>query len=184
MKTKIFERSFDEIKEIARKTGKPVLAAVYEEREIDEYPNLNWLKTVQAEDGTIISSCRYTDEDIKKYGLEKVQRWIDEDHERLESYGYAWWMIGIRAVAEINIPINNNSGECFVIQEIVTPGVWGIESDSEEAYFKEIFSEEVAFLHDMLEKLNVAGLEVLDQPLKHLADVIEAVKTPATCHAD
>lgn len=184
MKTKIFERSFDEIKEIARKTSKPVLAAVYGEREIDEYPDLTWLKTVQAEDGSIISSCRYSNEDIKKYGLEKVQRWIDEDHERLESYGYAWWMIGIRAVAEINIPINNSNGECFVIQEIVTPGVWGIESDSEEAYFKEIFSEEVAFLRDMLEKLNVAGLEALEKPLKHLEDVVKPAETLDTCYAD
>lgn len=184
MRTKVFERPFDEIKKIAIETGRPVLAAVYEEREIDEYPNLNWLKTVQAEDGTIISSCRYTDEDIKKYGLEQVQHWIDEDHKRLENYGYDWWIIGIRAVAEINIPISNSNGDCFVVQEIETPGVWGIESDSEEAYFKEVFSGEAAFLRDMLEKLNVAGLEALEKPLKHLADVVEPAETLDTCYAD
>ncbi|MGI9863047.1 hypothetical protein SDD30_16855 [Moorella naiadis] len=180
MKTKIFERSFDEIKDIARKTGKPVLAAVYGYREIDEYPDLTWLKTVQAEDGSIISSCRYSNEDIKEYGLEQVQRWIDEDHERLESYGDTWWMEGVRAAAEIYIL----AGDSFIIQLIQTPGLWGIESDSEEAYFKEVFSGEVTVLRGMLEKLNVAGLEILEKPLKYLGDVIEPAETPATCYTD
>lgn len=62
---------------------------------------------------------RYTDEDIKKYGLEQVQRWIDEDHERLETYGDEWWMIGIRAAADIYIP----AGDSFIIQLIESPGV-------------------------------------------------------------
>ncbi len=180
MRTKVFKRPFDEIKSIARETGKPVLAGVYEERKIDEYPDLDWLKTVQAEDGTIISSYRYSNEDIKKYGVEKVQQWIDEDYERLESYGDKWWMEGVRAAAEIYIP----AGDSFIIQLIQTPGVWGIESDSEEVYFKEVFSDEVTVLRGMLEKLNVAGLDVLEKPLKHLADVVKTDKTPAACYVD
>jgi hypothetical protein len=180
MRTKVFERPFDEIKKIAKETGKPVLAAVYEEREIDEYPDLKWLKTVQAEDGSIISSFRYSNEDIKKYGLKQVQRWVDEDHERLESYGDEWWMIGIRAAAEIYIP----AGDSFIIQMIESPGVWGIESDSGETYFKEVFSHELTVLRDMLDKLNVAGLDVLDKPPEHLADIVRTDKTPAACYAD
>ena len=132
-----------------------------EAREIDEYPDLSWLETVQDEEGNIVSSYRYTNDDIKTYGREQIQKWIDEDHARLKAYGRDWHCLGVRAKATVYIPAPGGDG--FIIQTIESPGVWGIESDAEESYFEEIFRDEIGVLRHMLESFNVAGLNLLDR---------------------
>jgi len=156
LKEKLFERSYVEIRELAD-GRQAVVGSIYKLIEEDDCPDLSWLETIQDQDGNIISSCRYSNDDFKKYGKEKVQEWIDQDRERLESYGVGWYMVGVRAAAEIYIPF----GDFFVVQTIESPGLWGIESDSGEDYFKETFKSELKILEEMLRKLNVAGVEVI-----------------------
>lgn len=59
--------------------------------------------------------------------------------------------IGIRAAAKVLIP----TGDHHIILYVKSPGLWGIESDSEDGYFKEVETDELASLKDMLIALNV-----------------------------
>lgn len=79
------------------------------------------------------------------------------DQERLDAYNRdEWSLIGIRAQVEIAIPLRE-SGVC-VIQEIISPGLWGIESDSDAAYLDDVYAQECDILTDMLTAL---GYEVV-----------------------
>lgn len=49
------------------------------------------------------------------------------------------WAYGIRAIATIRFETNGTSH----VTRIDTPGLWGIESDSDESYFREIGGEEL-----------------------------------------
>ncbi len=71
-----------------------------------------------------------------------------QDYERMESYNRGeWWSYGIRAVARVVL----TGG---VIQHFTSGGIWGVESDSDAAYFREVESEE---LHELREQLKAAG---------------------------
>jgi hypothetical protein len=63
--------------------------------------------------------------------------------------------VGVRAVAELHIPTVPYSRGGWFIQTVSSPGLWGIEDDSGEEYFKEVYEEEVDTLRDMLAELGV-----------------------------
>lgn len=77
------------------------------------------------------------------------QSWMGaEDKEandaRMDAYNRGdWHMIGIRAVAHIHV--YNVSGG-YTMYELTSPGLWGIESDSDESYLQEVFKEECSQL--------------------------------------
>lgn len=80
--------------------------------------------------------------------------YLEQDgfEDQLEEYrNDAFYFIGIRARAEIPIPI----GAHQIFQTISSGGLWGIESDSGREYMKEVAVEEMDTLKDILEKLNV-----------------------------
>lgn len=78
--------------------------------------------------------------------------YIEQDYKRAESYNAGQWaMIGIRAKVTLEIP----HGDSRIMQTIESPGLWGIESDSGEDYFQEVFKEESNILAGMLEALGV-----------------------------
>lgn len=80
-----------------------------------------------------------------------------EDYKRMEQFqNGSVCMIGIRAQATIKIPLNGST----YLQTFKSPGVWSIESDSGDEYFKEVFGEECALLAEMIASL--AGVEVVD----------------------
>lgn len=60
-----------------------------------------------------------------------------------------WRYVGVRAKAEIKIP----HGHDWIVSHISSPGLWGIESDSDESYLNEVYEEEKATLLGMLESL-------------------------------
>jgi hypothetical protein len=64
-----------------------------------------------------------------------------------------WNFIGVRARAVITLPIGGTS---FVTYELVSPGLWGIESDAGD-YLDEIFKEEKATLLDHLRAIGAAA---------------------------
>jgi hypothetical protein len=74
---------------------------------------------------------------------------------RRDEFGF----IGVRAIVELKIP--SKQGGYWNTQKISSPGLWGIETDSGEDYFDEVFREECEQLAEMLEQM---GMVVADMP--------------------
>src|SRR5947207_1836146 len=75
----------------------------------------------------------------------------DDWEERLAQYRAGdFHFVGVRAVAEIQVPY----GPDFIVTKLESPGLWGIERDSGEDYFEEVFQEEKSTLLDMLDSLH------------------------------
>ena len=74
------------------------------------------------------------------------------DSARLDAYNRGeWHCVGIRAVATILVP--SEIGE--IRQEVSSAGLWGIESDSDPDYLREVESEEIAELSRQLAELGI-----------------------------
>lgn len=73
--------------------------------------------------------------EFRQYGL--------QDFKRMEELCNGWCFIGIRVVAEVGI---SEDGKEWKLETLSSGGVWGIESDSDASYFKEIITEESAQL--------------------------------------
>ena len=75
------------------------------------------------------------------------------DKKRLEAYyNNEWHFVGIQAVAEIRID--------GLLQTINSGGLWGIESDSSDEYFDEVFEEEKEQLKDVLLQLGFTEKQI------------------------
>ncbi len=61
-----------------------------------------------------------------------------------------FYYLGIRAHAEICIPSEGQNADTGILQQITSGGLWGIESDSDTAYLKEIEQEQLSELRDQL----------------------------------
>ena len=120
-------------------------------REIDESPDLSWLESSIDEYGKI-HSCRYTQEELDKHPR-RTRRYIKEDMKRLNSYGEDWYMIGIVAEAQISYPLNNNGDRR--LEWLSSGGIWGVESDSDESYLKEMEEEQLSELKEHLETFGI-----------------------------
>lgn len=82
---------------------------------------------------------------------EEMRQYCQQDYQRMKGLNDGDWnFIGIKAYAEITIPINGDSRLC---QEITSGGLWGIESDSEDSYLDEIGKEQLSELRDQLHAL-------------------------------
>ncbi len=77
--------------------------------------------------------------------------WLDDDRRLAAFHDGTWHMIGIQAAATFLIPLGGH----FVMQTMSSPGLWGIESDSGEAYLDEVFTKECQNLADMLAAVGV-----------------------------
>jgi hypothetical protein len=100
----------------------------------------------------IIESCQYDQESADK-DWRQVLGWIKEDEHRMDCYGRDWYMFGIRAVATLHFPMRTT--ESSIIQKIKSPGIYGMESDADDGFFKLEEMAEVAILLDMLESMRV-----------------------------
>ena len=136
------------------------IETIWTERVEDDNPDLKWLRSLyDTDEKVIISSMRYSDTNIKEYGWEQVKEWMDEDNERLDAYGHDWNMVGIRAFARIQIPtgMGNNSR---MMHTVYTSGLWGIESDSDAPYFKEVEDDELDTLKTMLASMGIPEADI------------------------
>jgi hypothetical protein len=66
--------------------------------------------------------------------------------------------IGIRAKATIKNPLRQQP-QCWITSELFSPGLWGIESDSGDWYFDQVYQDERDILLSML-----AGLKTWQIP--------------------
>jgi len=68
----------------------------------------------------------------------------EQDYQRMERYNAGdWYMLGIKVTAEVQF-----TGD--TVQTIRSGGLWGIESDSEESYLKDIEKDELDSLREEL----------------------------------
>src|ERR1700752_413320 len=76
-----------------------------------------------------------------------------QDQARLDTWRNGeWHFVGIRARATIKVPYGINP-QCWITSELLSPGLWGIESDSGDEYFLQVYQEEREILIDMLASL-------------------------------
>ena len=76
-----------------------------------------------------------------------------EDQARLDAWRDGQWhFLGVRARATIKIPHGINP-QCWITSELLSPGLWGIESDSGDEYFLQVYQEEREVLIGMLASL-------------------------------
>ncbi len=118
---------------------------------IDESPDISYLNSTIDENGKI-NSCRYTQEDLDKHPI-RTRRYIKEDIKRLNNFCETWYSIGIYAEAEVLYPIGTQGD--FRIEHLRSGGLWGIESDSEVSYFKEVEQEQLSELKEHLETFGI-----------------------------
>lgn len=149
-------------------TDRAVLSGIEVKHLIDECPDLSYLESdyeyteaSRDDEGrftpahlTIKSSCQFSQKDVEEDGIAKVLGWIRQNEERLEAYNRgSWWCVGIVAEATILLP----HGTARKIQTISSGGLWGIESDSSNDYFK---SEEDGQIDEVLGYLKALNVEV------------------------
>lgn len=83
---------------------------------------------------------------------------VGQDYKRYEAYNNGdWYMMYIRAKVTLEIPMGNGH---TITQEIESPGLFGIESDSDDSYFDEVFKDECAVLEEMLKAMGT--IEIVD----------------------
>lgn len=133
---------------------------------LDEVSDGEWLRTEAEtdEDGQlrIVESCRYSDEDVVTYGAEQVQRWIEEDMRRYDTFGDSWWFVDALAVAVIGVRVGEAQIGTF---EVASGCIGGVESDAPLSYYGEVTDELVAELREQLQAQGLSIPEDLDTPL-------------------
>jgi hypothetical protein len=113
------------------------LVSVYAEVMRDDSPNTSWLEQTPAQLGSLSAAVA--------------------NRRRLRAYNKGeWWLIGLQAVAEVEI-MDNRRGVVFETKQVRSGGLWGIESDSGEDYLDEVAREEIDQLTDELATLGLEG---------------------------
>lgn len=89
---------------------------------------------------------------------------VDYGQRRLAAYNAGEWSCyGLRAIAWIRLPSDPPFGTTGPM--IVSGGLWGIESDSDESYFFEVFSQEFDDLREDLKKYGITDAELGRTPV-------------------
>lgn len=84
-------------------------------------------------------------------------RYKAEDAKRVAAYHNGdWHFVGIRAKAMIRIDHENGNQRYSYFHELTSCGIFGIESDSDESYFAEVYADECAQLKADIEAMKDA----------------------------
>lgn len=74
----------------------------------------------------------------------EFQKQLDAAHARMAAWNEGVWnYVGVRAKAVMSIPIGVRDVCTYTLK---SAGLWGIESDSAESYFNEVFADQKAEL--------------------------------------
>lgn len=84
--------------------------------------------------------------DPKDY-LFQDEAYLEADKERMDAFAREEWnFIGVIARAHICVVVN----QVGVNTQMDSPGLWGIESDSDEEYLEEVFQSEIRELKQII----------------------------------
>lgn len=84
-------------------------------------------------------------------------KYKEQDAQRLAAYRKGnWSFVGVRAKAMIRVNRDDHNQSITAIYELTSPGLYGIESDSSESYFAEVYAEECAQLKADIEAMKNA----------------------------
>lgn len=86
---------------------------------------------------------------LDDYDMAEVEDEGASDGRRAAFERGEWHYVGVRALARCLI-VNHGVGTILTLE---SPGLWGIESDSGEEYFAEVYEEQKAELLAMLEAM-------------------------------
>jgi hypothetical protein len=79
--------------------------------------------------------------DCKDEPAEDIRRYAEQEYQRMMALERGdWQYIGITAVAEVAASLD--VGKTWKLDKLTSGGLWGIESDSDQAYLQEIIDEE------------------------------------------
>ncbi len=93
----------------------------------------------------------------EKPGTDDYQKYGKQDYERMESLNNGNWnYIGIRAEAKTHVKM----GDSWKIDTLTSGGLWGIESDSDKSYFKEVAEEELSQLRTILKEYGFSKSQI------------------------
>lgn len=120
------------------KAGEKRLTAVVVEWLYDETPDLSYL------------------DQFKNSRDTEYQKYYKVDQERKAAYDIDWNMTGCQAKATVLVGEGNGFAR---IQEFTSGGIWGIESDSDDDFKREMEQEE---LSDLKSYLQIFGVDVTD----------------------
>lgn len=76
-----------------------------------------------------------------------------------------WHFIGVQAKAIIKFPHGTNP-DCWITTTLKSPGLWGMESNCDQAYKQEVFEEEKTTLIELLKSLKNLDYDSLETPKK------------------
>ena len=97
-------------------------------------------------------------------GSKDYQKYGRQDFERMESYNrQQWYYTGIMVEATVSTP---KVDRCCRLEEFVSGGLWGVESDSGD-YLNDVLAEEIADLKQHLGHFNI-DLSNFDELAKDL----------------
>jgi len=131
---------------------------------VDESPDLSWIgaysdkpgpaaKTKICHDGSDRRTFRYF---ISANAENRAH--AHEDWRRMEAYNRGdWWMVGVYATATIRLTDERGTSHT---QTLRSPGIWGIESDSDPSFLNETGREEWTMLKADLSALGFTDAEL------------------------
>jgi hypothetical protein len=105
----------------------------------------------------------------------EAERYREADSDRLRDFQQgAWEFLGVQAVAKVRLFLSSHPGGHVQKMEVCSGGLWGIESDSDAAYFAEVEAEQRADLEDNLAALGlrIDGEGTDAQALDSLAEFV------------
>ena len=83
---------------------------------------------------------------------------VDQDYARMEAYNHqGWCMMGVSAQAIVE---TSDDGKTWTRQLVKSGGLWGIESDSDASYFREVAEEQLATLTPILVEFGFTDAEI------------------------
>lgn len=130
---------------------------------VEDYdPDLSYLGTWSdtPKEGAIDHKARTGDRNAYRYFNPENPEYAEQEYKRAMDFENGWLMCyGVKAEIILNIPAPYGENH-WIIQAINSPGLWGIESDSDDSYFEEVFEQEKRTLIHMLEAM---GIEVVEE---------------------
>lgn len=94
----------------------------------------------------------------EKPGSKAYQEYGKQDWKRMKSYNnQEWYCLGIIAEAKVQVSLD---GKNWKQDKITSGGLWGIESDSESTYFREVEQEQLTELKAYLGEYGFSAEEI------------------------